>query len=294
MRRRRTWLPARRNCRRPCHGPAPGPAAGRRDIRRQAEQHLIFDRHIGLGRPVGRPDAAPAVAAELAAGGSAPGAVRPRPPASAAGAAAGCCAGGAARSSLRACRAGDSGWALASGCGVGVGTAVRRLRPSVISLRRHDIDRDRLSGHRAERMHFGKQKHQRQQRQMRDRRCRDVRRYDLPQFHRSDRMFGMLPGHSIAPGAPLLNPISARSRNRSGGPWHFPCAEICAISSSDSSKSKISMFSDSRSSFEVRGIAATFCCTSQRRQTCAARLAVRSPIRSSARSFLMRPLAIGL
>ena len=46
------------------------------------------------------------------------------------------------------------------------------------------------------------------------------------------------------------------------------------MSSSDSSKSKISIFSESRSSLEVRGIAATPCCTSQRRQTCAARLAV--------------------
>ena len=42
------------------------------------------------------------------------------------------------------------------------------------------------------------------------------------------------------------------------------------MSSSDSTKSKMSMFSDSRSIRDVRGIADTFCCTSQRRQTCAA------------------------
>src|SRR5438445_1269373 len=53
-------------------------------------------------------------------------------------------------------------------------------------------------------------------------------------------------------------------------PPALPMPEICCMSASDSSKSKISMFSESRSSFEVRGIAATPCCTSQRRQICAA------------------------
>src|ERR1700716_1692889 len=56
--------------------------------------------------------------------------------------------------------------------------------------------------------------------------------------------------------------------------------EIWYISSADSAKSKMSIFSDSRSIFEVRGIAETFCCTSQRRQTCAAGLPWVCPIRA--------------
>lgn len=50
----------------------------------------------------------------------------------------------------------------------------------------------------------------------------------------------------------------------------LPIAEISRMSSSDNSKSKMPMFSWSRSSFEVRGIADTFCCSNQRRQTWAA------------------------
>ena len=45
---------------------------------------------------------------------------------------------------------------------------------------------------------------------------------------------------------------------------------------------------------DVLGIAETFCCTSQRRQTCAAVLPWLRPIRASVSSFLTRPLATGL
>ena len=70
--------------------------------------------------------------------------------------------------------------------------------------------------------------------------------------------------------------------------------EICRISWSDSPKSKISMFFSTRSIFDVRGIAETFCCTSQRRQTWAAVLPWACPICVSVSSFLIRPLATGL
>jgi hypothetical protein len=53
-------------------------------------------------------------------------------------------------------------------------------------LRRDDLDRDRFSGDRAERMHVGEQQEQRQQRQMCERRCRHIRRYELPQVHRTN------------------------------------------------------------------------------------------------------------
>ena len=72
--------------------------------------------------------------------------------------------------------------------------------------------------------------------------------------------------------SPVLrtNPNSEQIRNRVRRALALPIAEIRAISSSVRAKSKISMFSDSRSIRDVRGIAATFCWTSQRRQTCAA------------------------
>ena len=53
-------------------------------------------------------------------------------------------------------------------------------------------------------------------------------------------------------------------------PLALPIRRSRRISSSDNAKSKISIFSDSRSIRDVRGIAETFCCTSQRRQTWAA------------------------
>ena len=62
-------------------------------------------------------------------------------------------------------------------------------------------------------------------------------------------------------------------------PLALPIGKSGAFPSSDSAKSKMSIFSDSRSIREVRGIAETFCCTSQRRQTCAAVLPWACPIR---------------
>jgi hypothetical protein len=77
-------------------------------------------------------------------------------------------------------------------------------------------------------------------------------------------------GASIAPGAAFAQSHFGAKAKSVSRPPALPMPEISRISSSDYSKSKISMFSDSRSSREVRGIAATFCCTSQRKQTCAA------------------------
>jgi len=68
---------------------------------------------------------------------------------------------------------------------------------------------------------------------------------------------------------------------------------ISAISSSASAKSKIAMFSDSRSIFEVRGITIAPFCTSQRSDTCPAVLPCRLPIRASVSSPAACPCAIG-
>ena len=59
------------------------------------------------------------------------------------------------------------------------------------------------------------------------------------------------------------NPGSRQAKT----PPRVPMAKISSISALLSVKSKMAMFSDKRSIFDVRGIAATFCCTSQRRQT---------------------------
>src|SRR6266481_5597490 len=77
-------------------------------------------------------------------------------------------------------------------------------------------------------------------------------------------------------------------------PFALPRAKIWSISSSDNAKSKISMFSDSRSTREVRGMAHTFCCTSQRRQIWAGVLPCSRPISFNVSSFLILPLATGL
>lgn len=69
---------------------------------------------------------------------------------------------------------------------------------------------------------------------------------------------------------PLFRDLVLRQALVRHGADHLPIAEISRMSSSDSSKSKMLLFSWSRSSFEVRGIADTFCCTSQRRQIWAA------------------------
>ena len=85
-------------------------------------------------------------------------------------------------------------------------------------LRRHDADGNRFRRAGVKRTDFADHDDQRDQRQMGDRRRCNVRPYDLPQFHRPTS--GCQAGPSIR--QPPLNPISARNRNRSAGPWGLP------------------------------------------------------------------------
>ena len=64
--------------------------------------------------------------------------------------------------------------------------------------RRNKIDRDRLGGNPAERMHLGEDKDHRQNRQMARSRCRNTRTYESPWFHRIRTTFWKSPIASIA------------------------------------------------------------------------------------------------
>src|SRR5262249_6879468 len=98
----------------------------------------------------------------------------------------------------------------------------------------------------------------------------------LPTGKQHERVFGAGSAHCTTP------------------PSWLASATISAISSALSSKSKISKFSDSRSSLLVRGMTTNCCCTRKRRLTCAALLPCALPMRASMASFLALPRAIGL
>src|SRR5262249_11480266 len=142
---------------------------------------------------------------------------------------------------------------------IGLGLGLVRLGLGLHLVGSHDVDGDRLSRHRAERMYLGQKKHQTQHRQMRDRRCRDVRAYELPNSHRSRPISLYRPRSIIAVVAVQPQSHFGAKLKSVIRPLAFARLEISPISASESAKSKISMFSDSRSMRDVRGIADTFC-----------------------------------
>ena len=74
----------------------------------------------------------------------------------------------------------------------------------------------------------------------------------------------------------------------------FPIRKIRRMSSSDNAKSKMSMFSDSRSIREVRGIADNVLLHQPAQANLRGGLAVGPPDPGQRRSFLIRPFATGL